>query len=377
MLQVFLDRMIGPLRCHCQDSRTHFRWGIQAVHLIQIHRQSRIIRIIPSLFHLFPWQFPSGVNAIPVLIERHTLQMFVMPKDQHIVSDVLHYFSVLVDIQMLLPVCIIKLGAGCLQSLPAKGFPDILILGGKFLHSLKRRKFCGESILICLSIQFAKLVQAHHIKSVHQLSAGRVRGMVAVSKFPFIQYDSRLGVCRNVIITPRHSAMLIYVWKERINRIFDSVGPAECAHQTRLFQRICLLFNLPLHYLFLSFRHRPFRRVAPIFVSGKHSIRIEQTAFDFPIDKLPICRGGRPVHEAARLIGGIVKHLNPYILSDFPGYCHILIRCHFTGERDDQTEPWLLWCAFMGGIQITLEREEHLQLLRNIRSRIIHIQGKR
>ena len=112
----------------------------------------------------------------------------------------------------------------------------------------------------------------------------------------------------------------------------------------------------------------------PIRIFCQNRIRIEQISRDLPEHELSIGRGGRPVHQPARFVGGIIKKFNPDLFRNFSGDGAVFIRHHFTGQRDNKTEPRLFRCVLMGGVHITLEGKEHLDLIDNIFCRIVHIQ---
>ena len=112
----------------------------------------------------------------------------------------------------------------------------------------------------------------------------------------------------------------------------------------------------------------------PIRIFCQNRIRIEQISRDLPEHEFSIGRGGRPVHQPARLISGIIKQFNPDLFRNFSGNSAVFIRRHLTGKGNDKTESRLFRGMLMGGVHIALEGKEHLNLIDDIRCRIIHIQ---
>ncbi len=53
----------------------------------------------------------------------------------------------------------------------------------------------------------------------------------------------------------------------------------------------------------------------PIGVLGEIGVRVQQRAFLGFVEELAVCGGGRPVHQAAGFIGGIVKQVDADLLA--------------------------------------------------------------
>ena len=168
--------------------------------------------------------------------------------------------------------------------------------------------------------------------------------------------------------------MFIHIGQEGVDCLRDRVSTAESPHHARFFQRISLFFHVPAYNRLLPFGYRPLRCIVPIRVFSQNRIRIEQVACDLPEHEFSIRRSGRPIHQPAWLIGGIIEKFNPDLFCNFSGDGTVLIRCHLTGQRDDETKPWLFRCVLMGGVYIALEGKEHFNLINDIFCRIIHIQ---
>ena len=166
----------------------------------------------------------------------------------------------------------------------------------------------------------------HHIESIHQLPAGRVRGMVGIGKLPLIHNNARLRIRRDIIIPARHGAWLVHLRQEFYNRILNGICPAESSDDSFFGKRVRLLLHLPLHHGLLPAAHRPLRRIPPVLILFQHHIRVQNLPFNIPEHKLPIGRGGRPVHQSAGFIGGIVKQLHADLLRHLPCHRRILIR---------------------------------------------------
>ena len=195
----------------------------------------------------------------------------------------------------------------------------------------------------------------YHVKRIHQLPASRIRGMVGISKLPLIDHHARLGVRRDIIKPSRHGAWLVHLRQKSRNRLLYSIRPAERPDYPVLLQRVRLLLYFPLHHCLLAAAHRPLRRIPPVFVTGQYCIRVQDFPLNIPEHKLPVRRSRRPVHQATRLISGIVKQLYADILRHLPRRCRILIRRYRPGQRDNQPEPGILRRVLMGGIDKAAE----------------------
>ena len=146
-----------------------------------------------------------------------------MPDDGGDIVQGVFDIALLVQFQKCLPVLIrdllIKLCLGQMDTLFGKLDLDLFILHGKFLHGLKGRQFCRVGVRVRLGIQRTELVNANHIKGIHQPAAGGVRGMMAVGKLILVENNARLGVCRNIVVAPRHGAVFIHIGEKGVDGI--------------------------------------------------------------------------------------------------------------------------------------------------------------
>ena len=298
-----------------------------------------------------------------------------MPDCQHqIVQRVLH-LPLPVQFQPLAPVIFRrKLLPGRLRPVLCQRQLHLFVTDRKLAHSLKGRQLRSLRILRSPHVQLPKLMDTHHVKSIHQLPAGRVRGMVGIRKLPLINHHPRLGIRRYIIIPPLHGARLIHVRQEHLRRFLDAVRPAERPDHALLGERVRLLLHLPQDHRLLPPAHRPLRRIPPVPIPCKHHIRVQDLPRNIPEHKLPVRRRGRPVHQAGRLISGIVKHLHADVLRHLPRHRRILVRRHIPGQRDHQPEPGTLRRMLMRGIDQAPEVKEHLHPLRDIRLGMVHVQ---
>ena len=120
--------------------------------------------------------------------------------------------------------------------------------------------------------------------------------------------------------------MFVHIRQEGVDCLRDTVSPAEGSDHSRFSQRIGLLFHIPADNRLLPFGHRPLRCIMPVRIFGQNRIRIEQISRDLPEYEFSIGRGGRPVHQPARFIGGIIEKFNSDLFRNFSGDGTVLIR---------------------------------------------------
>ena len=169
-------------------------------------------------------------------------------------------------------------------------------------------------------------MDADNVKCIQQLPTSRISGMVGIRKLPFINHHTCLWVCRNIIKSLRHHAFLIHIRQKYTDCLFYRISPAECTYDSFLRQRISLFLHLPADNCLLSAADRPWRRISPICISFQHRIRIQKCSRNITEKEFSICRGGRPIHEAAWFVGCIIKQLHTNILCHFSCHCCIFIR---------------------------------------------------
>ena len=336
------------------------------------------ICVRPAWFYLCPGKVADHINAALELVKHDGLEVRVIADDIGNIVEGVFDLSRLVQFQKGLPAFLIKLlielCLGKPHTLSGKLHLHTLILDGKFLHRLKGRQFCRVGIRICTGIQRAELVNTNHIKCIHQLAAGRVCGMVAIGELIFIENHTRLGVRRNIVVTPRHGTVLVHIGEKSVDGIGYRISTAESTHGSGLLQRVCLLFDVTLDDTLLPLGNRPLCGVTPVRVFCQNGIRVQQVTLHLVKYELSIGGGAGPVHQTARLVGGIIEEFDTDLLCDLSGNRAVFIRGHFTGQRDDQAEPGLLRRVFMGAVEIALEGEEHLDLVNDVRGGIVHIQ---
>ena len=131
-------------------------------------------------------------------------------------------------------------------------------------------------------------MDTHYIKGVHQPTASGIGSMMAVCELVLIHHNTRLGVCRNIIETPRHGTVLIDIGEEGFDGILDGISPAECSDRSGLGKRICLLFDVTLNDALLPLGYRPLCRVMPIRVSSQDLVWVQQFALHLVEDELAI-----------------------------------------------------------------------------------------
>ena len=131
-------------------------------------------------------------------------------------------------------------------------------------------------------------MDTHNIKGVHQSAASGVGGMMAVCELVLIHHNTSLGVCRNIIETPRHSTVLIHIREKGFDSILDRISTAECTDRSRLGERVSLLFDVALDDALLPFGYRPLCRIVPIRVSNQDLVWVQQFALHLVKDELAI-----------------------------------------------------------------------------------------
>ena len=200
--------------------------------------------------------------------------------------------------------------------------------------------------------------------------------MVAVGKLPIVHHHAGGGVCGDVVIAPIHSGRFVDIGEEGFDGFLNGVGAAESAHDAQLFQGVGLLGDAPAHRFGLAGGHRPGGSVMPICILSEIGVRIQQRSFLGLVEELSVCGGGRPVHQAAGFIGGIVKQVNADLLGHHPSHRRILFLGDVAGERDNHAQPGMLWCVFMGGIDAALKVMEQVDLVPDARLTVVHVQGE-
>ena len=109
-------------------------------------------------------------------------------------------------------------------------------------HCDIRRQFVRRGTFRCIRVKRSELVKPNQIKSITELSAGRVCRMVRISELVIVH--NKPGACAafRVRVPPLHCAGGVFITKERLYSVFDRVCPAERADKPRLSQRVSLLF---------------------------------------------------------------------------------------------------------------------------------------
>ena len=266
-VKVFLYRMVCPLRSNRKQGILCLGRRINSISFVQIYFQGCKIRVVPSGLDLLPRQTFPGVDPVPVQVKCDRLQIFVMTDSKHQIFQSVFYFPLSVQIQLFLPFLrLLKLRLRRLLPLPCQRQLHVFIMNRKLAHSLKRRQFYRIRILRCFPVLLAKLVYPHNVKSIHQLAAGRVRGMVGISKLPFINHHTCLGIRRDIIKPPRHCTCLVHIRQELCDCFFNGIRPAERPDHSIFFKRVRLLLHLPLHYRLLPAAYRPLGRIPPILI---------------------------------------------------------------------------------------------------------------
>ena len=348
------------------------------IHPLKVELGVCHVRIRPTWFYLLPRQGANHIQGTLELVEHNILKVRVIPDDSGDVCEGGLHFALLVQFQRILPIVIFgrKLRLSKLLPLPAEGALYLIVLCGKLLHGLKAGEFRCVGVLIGLCVQCAEFMKAHHIEGVEQFPAGGVGGVMAIGKLVLVDHDARLGIGRDVVKASCHGTVLVHIGQELLDCLLHRVGPAKGAYQPGLGERVSLPLHLSGDHLLLPLGDGPLCSVMPVGVSRQHTVRVEEITVDLTEEKHTVAGCGWPVHESARLIGGIIEQLDSNVFSHLTRYRHILIRCDLTGQRDDETQARLFRCTFMGGIDEAVEGEQHLQLLHDVRGCVVHIESE-
>ena len=200
--------------------------------------------------------------------------------------------------------------------------------------------------------------------------------MVAVGELPIVHHHAGGGVCGDVVIAPVHGGRFVDIGEEGFDGFLNGIGAAESTHDTGLFQRVGLLGDAPAHRFGLARGNRPGGGVVPIGVLGEIGVRVQQRAFLGFVEELAVCGGGRPVHQAAGFIGGIVKQVDADLLGCHPGHRRVLLLGDVAGKGDDHAQPGMLRRVFMGGVDAALKVVEQVDLVPDPRLAVVHVQGE-
>ena len=377
-VQIFLYRVVEPLGGHHrQQSVLELRGRPHAIDPLEVQLGVGEVGVIPSGTHLLPGQRPDHIHHALELVVDDILEVGIVADDGGDVGEGVLHTASLVQLQLGLPI-VPGLGGelGLRHSLTLLGKLELHlgVLDGEVLHGLEGGQLGGGIVRVGLAVQCAELVQPHHVKGVQQPTTGRVGGMVAVGKAVIVNDHASMGVGGDVVVPPRHGAVLVDVREEGVDGCGDGVGAAEGPDHPRLGQRVGLFLDFPLHDNLLAAGHRPLRRIVPVGVLCQDGIRVEQVAIDLLTHELAVRGGGGPVHQAARLVGGVIELLDADLLRHLPGHRHVLVRPDLAGQGDDEPEPGGLRGVLVGGVEVAAEGEEHLHLLYDLRGGVVHVQ---
>ena len=95
-------------------------------------------------------------------------------------------------------------------------------------------------------------MHAAKVESIAQLPAGGGCFVVAIGKFALVAYQTARHTSQLISVAAIVSGFLVFVAKESIYSVLDTVGAAKCAYNSRLFGRVSLLLDFVRYNVALS-----------------------------------------------------------------------------------------------------------------------------
>ena len=136
---------------------------------------------------------------------------------------------------------------------------------------------------------------AHQVESVAELHACGVSVVVAVGKLMIIAHQPAGDVAGLVGIAPLLGCRLVDLRQEIIDHLLDGVCAAESADQSRLFERVAGLFDLPHYDVTLTARQRPFGGVLRVSVGCQYLVHVKSWAVDVIEKEIAVVGGRWPI----------------------------------------------------------------------------------
>ena len=113
----------------------------------------------------------------------------------------------------------------------------------------------------------------------------------------------------------------------------------------------------------------------PIGELGEVCVWIEDSAIDFFKNVFTVGRCGRPVHQAFRFIGAVIKEVHADDFCDQSGNGSVFVRRNLAGEWNNHAKPGFFECMAVGRIDHALVRKQHLHRVDKITTGVIGIKG--
>ena len=113
----------------------------------------------------------------------------------------------------------------------------------------------------------------------------------------------------------------------------------------------------------------------PIGELGEVCVWIEDIAIDFFKNVFTVGRCGRPVHQAFRFIGAVIKEVHADDFRYQSGNSSVFVRRNLAGKRNNHTKPGFFGCMAVGRIDHALVRKQHLHRVNKITTGVIGIKS--
>ena len=350
--------------------------GGLALHVVvlgHVFRESRVVGVVPVRIEGLgpPREVALDHRTVPKEIVRDgPLQPLVVPADQaEVVGRREEVLPLLVHLQLVLPGVVLLLFRDHvaevvlegLQLLPGHQSGDLLVLSRGLLHVEEGRQPVGRGVDVGVLVLGAVEVDAYQVEGVHELLAARVGAVVAVGPLVLVDHESpfrgSFRVGPPVVVSGGH----IYAVQEGLDGLGDGIAAAEGADDSGLLGGVFLLGSrLALGDLDGAGVHRPLDDVAPVGVCGQHPVGVQRIAFPDLEDVLPVTRAGGPVHEAGRLVGRAVEHVDADVVGHPPGDRDVLLRGDLPGERDHQPVAGCRGRVAVGAVDAPGRAVEHV-----------------
>ena len=343
--------------------------GQSSVVLVYVLDQAVVVVVVPLRVqsHRPPGQVPLEDGPPGEEVVGHgTLDAPVVAEDETEVGrEREELLPLVVGLQVVLPALVFLPGhvhaVEVLDHVAHQDAVHLPVLPRGLLHVEEGRQPVGRRVDVCVLVLGPVEVEAHQVEGVDELLAAGVGPVVGVQ--PLVLVDDGAAFRGALRIRPavRVAGGDVHLREEGRDGLRDRVGPAEGADDATLLDRILLPgAGLPGDGLRHPLADGPLERVAPVGVGVQDTVCIGRFALPGLVDEVHVGRRRGPVHEAGRLVGGVVEEVDADVVGEPPGDGDVFVRGHLPGERHYDAVARFAWRVAVGGVEAPGGAVQHL-----------------